>query len=69
MARTSETSWWSTSFLKDFENVLSVKEIMHLCMIMHDALKLFKHRNCFKTVVLITSLPGSSPDLNVCKNL
>ena len=50
-------------FIKDPENMLSVKEMIHFCMIRHNVLKLFTHRNCFKTMVLFSSLPGSFPDL------
>ena len=61
-------------FIKDLENTLSVKEVIHFCMIRHHVLKLFPHRNCFKTVVHIALLflsefPGSFPDLNVCETM
>ena len=38
----------------DLKNVLSIKEAIHYCMIRHHALKLLKHRDCLKKVVLIS---------------
>ena len=44
------------SFLKNHKNVLSVKKVINFWMIIHHDLKLYKHRNYYKTVVLICSL-------------
>ena len=40
----------------DPKNLLSIEEVIHFCMKNYYVVKLFKHWNCFKTVVLISLL-------------